>query len=96
MFSLLQFPGIKNIIHAFDGDVGGLAENGIDLGGGTKLSTPGKLEDKVIYGADGQGGGCTIIKTKECLLIVVYDADPAPTNRLALEVAEYMEEDNNK
>eukprot|EP00914_Ancora_sagittata_P014581 GHVO01028532.1.p1 GENE.GHVO01028532.1~~GHVO01028532.1.p1 ORF type:complete len:153 (-),score=28.96 GHVO01028532.1:226-684(-) len=87
--------GIKDILNALKGDVTGLAENGINLGGGVNLCTPGKLEEgKSIFGADSSGGGCTVFVTKECALIVVYAKDPAPTNRLALEVAEYMQEND--
>ena len=45
---------------------------------------------KAIYGSDGHGGGCSIFKSKECVLIVIYTADPAIATRLASEVSEYM------
>ncbi|ELU18932.1 hypothetical protein CAPTEDRAFT_226803 [Capitella teleta] len=87
--------GIKDILNALKGDVTGLAENGINLGGGTNLCTPGKLEEgAAIFGADTDGGGCTVFVTKETALIVVYARDPAPTNRLAREVADYMVEND--
>jgi len=89
--------GVQDIIKALEGDTSGIAENMINLGGGCPLITPGKVDPgKAIYGADGQGGGCAIFKTKECVLIAVYRSKPAESTRLASEVAEYMEEDNNK
>ena len=60
---------------------------------GTRQFTPAKIDrGKAVYGTDGQGGGCAIFKTKQCLLVVVFKSNPAVATRLASEVAEYMEE----
>ena len=57
---------VKHILAALNGDTAGIAEEGIALGGGTNVCTPGKLDaGKAIYGSDGKGGGCAIFKTKE-------------------------------
>ena len=92
---MLLFAGIDDIIRALEGDTTDLASEGIKLGCGVPNMVPGKLDPgKAIYASDGSGGGCTIFKTKECVLIVVYKSDPAKATRLASEVAEHMEENN--
>ncbi len=94
LFSTL---GIQDIVKALkDGDTSGLASRSINLGGGSRTNTPGKLDaGKAIYGSDGKGGGCTIFKSKVSILIVFYDADPAYATRLASEVAEHMQEEGH-
>lgn len=83
--------GIKDIIQALQGNTAGIAERGIALKSGTPAYTPGKIDaSKAIYGTDGQGGGCSIFKTNDCILIVYYKSEPAAATRLASEVAEYM------
>ncbi len=47
---------IDDIKDAFGGDVGGLAERGINVGCGVNPSVPGKMDDDGIYGNDGQRG----------------------------------------
>lgn len=90
-FNILS--GVGDIIEALKGDTTDLADEGIKLGNGVPNMVPGKLDPgKAIYASDGSGGGCTIFKTKECVLIVVYKKDPAQATRLASEVAEHMEE----
>lgn len=86
---------LKDIVDALKGDTDGVS-GGISMGGGTKVVTPGKLDEgKAIYGTDGKGGGMTAFKSRHCVLIVHYDKDPAPATRLATEVAEYMEENDH-
>lgn len=85
--------GVVDIIKAFKGDTGPIAEKGIVLGNGVPTNVPGKMDEgKAIYCNDGKGGGVNIFKTKECLLITVYKKDVASATRLALEISEHMEE----
>ncbi len=49
---------LTDLIDAFKGDVGGLAERGINVGCGVNPSVPGKMDpDRAIYGNDGTMGG---------------------------------------
>ncbi|KAK2170644.1 hypothetical protein LSH36_1g01006 [Paralvinella palmiformis] len=83
--------GIKDIICALQGNTSGIAKRGIALKSGTPVYTPGKMDaNKAIYGTDGRGGGCSIFKTNQCILIVYYKSEPTAATRLACEVAEYM------
>ena len=89
---VLVFTVLKHIVAALKGNVDDLAGSGINLKSGSRMSTPGKIDPgKAIYGSDGHGGGCTIMKAKECVLIVIYEGNPASAARLASEVTEYME-----
>ena len=69
---------------------GGLAEHGIVLGNGVPVCTPGKIEDGVIYGSDGLGGGCVIARTRANIVIAVYDQNPAGAAQLVTDCTEYM------
>ena len=87
---------MSDILKALKGDTKGIAESGIVYGSGLPNQTPGKLDEgRAIYSTDGKGGGSVVFKTKECVLIVIYNSDPAPATRLASEVAEHMEEEGH-
>lgn len=89
---------IKHILAALKGDTAGIAEEGVNLGGGIDhVFTPGKLDEgKAIYCNDTLGGGCAIFKTKETVLIAVYPEKPAVSTRLAAEIAEYIEDEGGR
>ncbi|KAI0230744.1 hypothetical protein LSAT2_018893 [Lamellibrachia satsuma] len=85
--------GLRHIVVALKGDMSGLAAHGIALGSGTDACTPGKIDSgKAIYASNGDGGGCVTFKSAECVLVGVYEKDPAAATRLCSEVAEHMTE----
>jgi hypothetical protein len=94
-----DLQGIQDILAALNGDASNIAERGIILGTGTTSSlgpfTPGKMDEgKAIYAGNGQGGGCTVYKTKSSVLITVHDKNPDVAIRQTSEVAEFMVEND--
>jgi hypothetical protein len=84
--------GLRDISDALRGDTSGLAERGLSLGGSTPPCSPGKLDEgKVIYGSDGKEGGCVVLRTSHCALVVFYRGNPDSAVRAAEEAAALME-----
>ena len=81
---------ITDIIRAFNGDIMGLAENGVDLGCGLPIYVPGKILEGRIACSDGKGGGCVLYETKLSLIIVVFQKDVAVATRLGFKVADHL------
>ena len=70
-----------------------IAEDGLYLGKGCAIGTPGKLDDgKAIYGTDGGEGGTDAFVAEKSLMIGCYIARPAASTRLLRKAAQYMED----
>ena len=81
---------VSDIIRAFHGDIMGLADNGVDLGGGLPIYIPGKILEGRIACSDGLGGGCVLYDTKLSVIIVVFQKDVAVATRLGFKVADHL------
>ena len=87
-----QNQSVEDLIDCFNGDTSGLIERCINLGGGTCMFMPGKLNPRSLYGTDGQGNGVCIYRTNACLLIIVYEgrANSSAASTLGIEAADHM------
>jgi len=83
---------VDDLIACFEGDMSGLIERCINLGGGTSMFTPGKLNPRSLYGTDGQGNGVCIYRTNTALMIIVYEgrANSSAASTLGIEAADHM------
>ena len=81
---------VTHIIEAFNGDIMGLAENGVSLGCGLPVYIPGKILEGRIACSDGKGGGAVLYETKLSLIVVVFQKDIAVATRLGFKVADHL------
>lgn len=87
-----QNQTLEDLADCFNGDTSGLIERCINLGGGTNMFMPGKLNPRSLYGTDGQGNGVCIYKTNTSLLIIVYEgrSNSSAASTLGIEAADHM------
>lgn len=63
---------IKDIINAFQEDIDGLAERGIDVGCGINVSMPDRIDEGVaIFGYDEEKGGASVFLSKNYVLLFI-------------------------
>ena len=81
---------LQDIMDGFEGDVSGLAERGLAMDCGANPAVPAKMEESAIFGNDGKGGGTSVFKTVENLIIIVFKKNPTIAHRLAMRTATFM------